>query len=404
MKKIKIFCLLLIIHFSLNSETFTYSFPDTLQYRIVSTQNQVVFVNGYFYDRLELLNRVLVELLDSDYGSGIHRIDYETMVLRNEHEGYELIDQSTIEFTIESNGYYTDIPIDSSTPSVRHIPTFPDREIYVGDTWMAPGEDVHDLIYSFGIDHRLHIPYNVFYTYLDKGEIDGKPFALFEINYNILHDINIDQLISRGFELPDVYPVQVTGSFNLYYWWDIENGIPMHMEEDYEFSYIFSNGGSQTFKADSVSDIVIAEIMNKEEVSQEIDEILDEEGLEDVTVEEVDEGVLLTIENLIFMPDSSQLVPGESSKLEMIGEILEMFPDRDILVTGHTARVGSEESCLELSRERAAIVVDYFLRNGVRDISQIFSEGMGSAEPLDDNSTEQGREKNRRVEITILEN
>jgi len=88
----------------------------------------------------------------------------------------------------------------------------------------------------------------------------------------------------------------------------------------------------------------------------------------------------------------------------MIAEILKRYPDRDILVGGHTALAGTAEGRQKLSEERAAAVAEYLIDRGARTDTQIVVRGYGAEKPLADNSTEAGREKNRRVEITILEN
>ena len=98
------------------------------------------------------------------------------------------------------------------------------------------------------------------------------------------------------------------------------------------------------------------------------------------------------------------MLPGEESKLREIAEVLRRYPDRDILVIGHTAEVRSRGDGTALSKERAESAARYFLENGVRSESQIITRGMGHSRPLADNSTEEGRRANRRVEIIIMEN
>jgi outer membrane protein OmpA-like peptidoglycan-associated protein len=90
--------------------------------------------------------------------------------------------------------------------------------------------------------------------------------------------------------------------------------------------------------------------------------------------------------------------------LDKIGEILKKYADRDILVGGHTALAGTPEGRLALSRERAGRVADYLIGQGVRAPDRVVVRGYGAERPLADNSTEAGMRRNRRVEITILEN
>jgi outer membrane protein OmpA-like peptidoglycan-associated protein len=73
-----------------------------------------------------------------------------------------------------------------------------------------------------------------------------------------------------------------------------------------------------------------------------------------------------------------------------------------LLVTGHTARIGSEQGQLRLSEERARIIADYLLEQG-RDTHGVFTRWAGGKEPIASNNTEEGRSRNRRVEITLLD-
>jgi outer membrane protein OmpA-like peptidoglycan-associated protein len=110
------------------------------------------------------------------------------------------------------------------------------------------------------------------------------------------------------------------------------------------------------------------------------------------------------MENIQFPPDSALLVPSERSKLDRIGEILKKYSDRDILITGHTALAGTPEGRKKLSDDRAGSVGAYLLEKKVRTKDRISFRGLGAEVPVADNRTEDGRSKNRRVEITILEN
>jgi outer membrane protein OmpA-like peptidoglycan-associated protein len=91
-------------------------------------------------------------------------------------------------------------------------------------------------------------------------------------------------------------------------------------------------------------------------------------------------------------------------KLDKIGEILLKYPNRDILVRGHTALAGTPTARERLFRERAAVVADYLIGKGVRGADRVVVQGFGAGRPVADNATEEGMSRNRRVEITILEN
>jgi outer membrane protein OmpA-like peptidoglycan-associated protein len=98
------------------------------------------------------------------------------------------------------------------------------------------------------------------------------------------------------------------------------------------------------------------------------------------------------------------MLEGERAKLDRIAEILKRYPDRDIMIGGHTALAGTAEGRMQLSIDRAKAVADYFLSKNVRTADRVVVRGYGAERPIADNKTEEGKRKNRRVEITILEN
>ncbi|HUX12396.1 MAG TPA: OmpA family protein, partial [Spirochaetia bacterium] len=115
-------------------------------------------------------------------------------------------------------------------------------------------------------------------------------------------------------------------------------------------------------------------------------------------------GVTISIENIQFLADSSVLTDSEKLKIQHIADILKKYPDRDLLITGYTALAGTEQGRQKLSEERAAAVGQYLLDSGARTREQMSYRGMGARNPVADNSTEAGMRKNRRVEITLMEN
>jgi outer membrane protein OmpA-like peptidoglycan-associated protein len=125
-----------------------------------------------------------------------------------------------------------------------------------------------------------------------------------------------------------------------------------------------------------------------------------------VSVQTTDKGVTITLENVNFPPNSNQLLPAEQDKLRRIAGILKDYSDRDIAVAGFTARApGYAESDYQvLSEQRANAAASFLLSTGVVAAERLTARGMGASSPIGDNATAEGMRKNRRVEITILEN
>jgi outer membrane protein OmpA-like peptidoglycan-associated protein len=136
----------------------------------------------------------------------------------------------------------------------------------------------------------------------------------------------------------------------------------------------------------------------------QINAIIQARGITDVYASVVDEGVMISLSNFQFVADSAELQESEKEKLQEIAQILIQVPGRKIRIVGHTALAGTEEGRITLSLERAQAVASYFVSLGARQDSEITTMGYGAEQPIADNATAAGMERNRRVEIIILEN
>ena len=118
-------------------------------------------------------------------------------------------------------------------------------------------------------------------------------------------------------------------------------------------------------------------------------------------VEETSAGVRLSIRDIKFLPDSAQIVSGETSRLDDVAAVLKTVPNQ-LLIEGHTASVGKPEGEQKLSAERAESIAAELVKRGI-SAGRLICKGWGGNRPVADNSTDSGRAQNRRVEITILE-
>ncbi|WP_105901599.1 OmpA family protein [Vibrio gangliei] len=109
-----------------------------------------------------------------------------------------------------------------------------------------------------------------------------------------------------------------------------------------------------------------------------------------------------TLSKGAFGHDSTELTPEAKSSLDPVVTYLDQRQDVNVTVTGYTDSTGSAEYNQKLSEQRAQKAADYLTANGV-DSSRVTVEGKGEADPIADNSTAEGREQNRRVEIHYVE-
>ena len=145
-----------------------------------------------------------------------------------------------------------------------------------------------------------------------------------------------------------------------------------------------------------------ASMRSDQSIAEDLDQRIKDGGLTDVDVKTTDRGVTITAGALNFPPDSAEIIPETAQRLDAIGELIKGYPNKKLLIQGHTADVGDEASQVELSIERAQAVADYFAGKGDAKASQMIIEGKGGDLPLASNDTQEGRARNRRVEITLL--
>lgn len=114
------------------------------------------------------------------------------------------------------------------------------------------------------------------------------------------------------------------------------------------------------------------------------------------------EGDHIIIDDKIhFGYDSAEIQSDSFEILDDVVKVMESNPQIEQLdVIGHTSSEGSKEHNDELSANRAKAVKDYLISHGVAE-ERMLSEGKGPSEPIADNETEEGREKNRRVEFKV---
>ncbi|MGE8187626.1 OmpA family protein [Pseudomonas sp. NPDC086278] len=104
--------------------------------------------------------------------------------------------------------------------------------------------------------------------------------------------------------------------------------------------------------------------------------------------------------DVLFAFNKSDLTPAARSQLDALMAKLQNADVVSIKVVGHTDSVGSDAYNQALSERRASSVAAYLLSQGLAP-NKLTSEGKGESEPVADNETEEGRAKNRRVEIHI---
>jgi OOP family OmpA-OmpF porin len=106
------------------------------------------------------------------------------------------------------------------------------------------------------------------------------------------------------------------------------------------------------------------------------------------------------LNNIFFDFGQSIILKSSFEELNNLTNYLLLHPEFSITITGHTDNIGDDVYNKQLSEDRATAVVNYLKQQGI-DQTRMTAIGKGSKEPIVSNDTEQGRERNRRIEITI---
>ena len=114
----------------------------------------------------------------------------------------------------------------------------------------------------------------------------------------------------------------------------------------------------------------------------------------------IKQGDIIKLDQVYFETNSSYLKKESFTQLDKLADVLKASPDMQIKVLGHTDYIASDTYNMWLSERRAKHVEDYLVSKGVA-ASRITAVGYGKRSPVADNTTEEGRALNRRVEIDV---
>jgi outer membrane protein OmpA-like peptidoglycan-associated protein len=129
-----------------------------------------------------------------------------------------------------------------------------------------------------------------------------------------------------------------------------------------------------------------------------------QQDIEGARIERIGEGIKITFDSgILFDVDKYELREQAKRNIEKLAILLNKYEDTNILLAGHTDSDGSEEYNMTLSERRARSVASYLAMNSVTS-SRMTVMGFGESQPIASNSTVEGRQENRRVEVAIMAN
>jgi outer membrane protein OmpA-like peptidoglycan-associated protein len=111
-------------------------------------------------------------------------------------------------------------------------------------------------------------------------------------------------------------------------------------------------------------------------------------------------GLVVNMADVLFDFGKYNLKTDAQIKLAKLAGIIQAHPGLNLAIEGHTDNIGGDEGNMKLSQQRADAVRDFLVQQGLA-ANTVTAVGLGKAEPVADNGTNEGRQKNRRVEIIV---
>jgi outer membrane protein OmpA-like peptidoglycan-associated protein len=119
---------------------------------------------------------------------------------------------------------------------------------------------------------------------------------------------------------------------------------------------------------------------------------------------QTNQGTLVALQgDVLFDIDSAVLRSDAKPILAQLAELVRLMDVDEVIIAGHTDTTGDADYNLHLSRQRANAVSDYLRERGALSNVNVLVQGLGEKQPAATNETAEGRQQNRRVEITLRE-
>ncbi|MDR1636782.1 MAG: OmpA family protein, partial [Treponema sp.] len=321
-----------------------------------------------------------------------------------------------VSFTLGRDGSLT-LEEDRGYPSLRGFPAFPAEAVRPGSKWVAQGSRVVD---PLNTGSPVAVPLTAEYEYRGVELYRDIPVHRISAKYAMRY---------RAPSSGDGRFSGLQGTHTVDILLKTADGLPLLIRDNLDETFSWPEGSTVRFKGFTLTFSQGIIPVNRNTMIASIGKALDSGGtpppqvpdgesggsaLEEklrsgngdakgIDLLSVPEGIRLVVKDIRFIPDSDEFLPEERPRLDVIADALKLAgPGRNFLVEGHTASLGRASGEMDLSVRRAKRMVDELARRGISENRFIY-KGWGGTKPAGDNSSEEGRRLNRRVEITILE-
>jgi outer membrane protein OmpA-like peptidoglycan-associated protein len=120
-----------------------------------------------------------------------------------------------------------------------------------------------------------------------------------------------------------------------------------------------------------------------------------------IPLQPVEPNAMIVLKNIFFDLNKFDLKPQSQVELDQVIRLMKENITVKIEISGHTDNIGKPTDNIKLSEARAKAVVYYLISKGI-NTTRLSFKGLGETKPIAENSTEEGRAKNRRTELKVL--
>jgi outer membrane protein OmpA-like peptidoglycan-associated protein len=391
-------CILLVsAPMGFSQELFRFMYKTGQRFHIEGEVNEKIYVNDTLQERVRIRNIADLQVVDVAGERALHEGTFRYYQSRGASEEFSLENEYPTRFYRDIYGRY-EIEDRYFMPVVRGVPTFPKEPVQVGDQWQSKAFEAHDFRKVFNISSPVIFPASVSYQYLGDVMIDGQRIAKISVNYVINYTIRYQQ----GLHMDSMLPYRVVGYFNQLYYWNFDRGLPHSYRENFDYIFLLSSGDTMEYAGTSSAQLTVFEELPEGERELESIKSRLQPTMPLVEVSRTDQGILINIGEILFEFDSDELTESADRDLDNIVEVLRDFTTRKVRVIGHTDSTGPEDYNRSLSLRRARRTAKELKKRDPSLEGRITYIGMGESKPIASNDTDEGRSRNRRVEILIL--
>lgn len=381
---------------------FYFDYSDSKHYRIESQNIQTVYQdNEILQSDTNIQNTIRIRILQRTEDS---------IVIQGSTEQVEqglLIAETNYQYSITPQGIYME-PENEGPTFIQNIPVFPRHELNLQDTWRGSSKEFLSIPL---LDVKIPLLMQVNYTfegyssiprdYLDENAVTTRPYPVFHARYGVKEHLYEHAPL---YELPT--HLRINADFELLLWWNEEHMRPEYYFETYLISFHYTAGAKETtvtVEGEVNSQLIPVPDAETKRVEQRLRESLSQDN-EDIALQQDERGLKILLRHVLFKPNSAEPLESIERTLQPVVAALKQEAERRILIEGHTALAGTKVMQKKLSETRAKVIRDYLQEQLGWESELFLYRGWGSEIPRASNKTEEGRKKNRRVEITILEN